>query len=229
MKILKLRQIILLQVLLLGFLTNAGAQLKEYTLTEKGDTINGLNKSGEKEGRWVIHTDEIRGEPGYEEEGVFKKGKKEGIWRRYNLNGDLIAVEQYLLGGKNGLQQYYTYLGDLIREEMWRAYNPDQPYDTIPVYGTGSNEIIDYKIVKAEQYSVKHGEWKYYEPGSGRLIRAEQYDRNRLVLPQSASAAPVATAGDDKPKKPAKTAEMLEWEKKNKGKKKVIRDGKTGM
>ena len=33
----------------------------------------------------------------------------------------------------------------------------------------------------------------------------------------------------DKPKKVEKTAEMLEWEKKNKGKKKVIRDGKTTL
>jgi hypothetical protein len=29
-------------------------------------------------------------------------------------------------------------------------------------------------------------------------------------------------------KKPEKTPEMLEWEKKNKGKKRVVRDGRTG-
>ena len=38
----------------------------------------------------------------------------------------------------------------------------------------------------------------------------------------------VAVIPTDKAKKPDKTAEMIEWEKKNKGKKKALRDGKTG-
>ena len=116
-------------------------------------------------------------EPGYEEEGIFKKDKKEGIWRIYNLTGDLIAVELYKLGGKDGIQQYYTYLGDLVREESWRGYNPDAPYDTIPIYGAGNNEILNYKIVKAEQYSVKHGEWKYYDPANGgRIVKVDRQE-----------------------------------------------------
>lgn len=209
------------------FLMNGEAQYKSYKISEKGDTINAIDKNGLKQGKWVIHIDEIRGEPGYEEEGIFKNDKKEGIWRQYNLTSDLIGVENYKLGGKDGIQQYYTYLGDLYREESWRGYNPDSPYDTIPIYGTGSNEIIDYKIVKAEQYSVKHGEWKYYEPGSGRLIKVEKYDRGLLEKPNA--TAPVAPTATATPKKVEKTPEMLEWEKKNKGKKKVLRDGRTGM
>jgi antitoxin component YwqK of YwqJK toxin-antitoxin module len=213
-------------IMLLLFISNGFAQYKEYKLNAKGDTINAITKDGQKKGKWVIHVDEIRGNPGYEEEGVFKKGVKDGFWRRYNLEGDLIAVEHFILGGKDGLQQYYTYLGDLEREESWKGYNPDAPYDTIAVYGTGSNEIVDYKIVKAEPYSVKDGEWRYYEPGSGRLIRTEQWARNNLIVP---GAAKKEVANTDKAKKPEKTAEMLEWEKKNKGKKKALRDGKTGM
>ena len=204
----------------------AVAQLKDYTISPKGDTINGLNKNGEKQGKWVIRTEEVRGEPGFEEEGEYNKGKKEGPWRVYNLNSDLIGMEFYKFGGKDGLQQYFTYLGDLIREEEWRGYNPDAPYDTIPVYGTGSNEIVNFKIVKAEQYSVKNGEWKYFEPGSGRLLKSEIYDHNRLVTPNS----PAVVLTEDKPKKKVeKTPEMLEWEKKNKGKKKVVRDGAVGL
>ena len=202
------------------------AQLKDYKLNAKGDTINAINQKGEKQGKWVVHTDEIRGEPGYEEEGMYKKGVKDGFWRRYSLQGDLIAVEHYILGGKDGLQQYFSYLGDLVREENWKGYNPDSPYDTIAVYGTGSGEIIDYKIVKAEPYSVKDGEWKYYEPGSGRIIKTEQWVRNNLVEPNAPKPAAIAS---DKPKKVEKTAQMTEWEKKNKGKKKALRDGRTGM
>ena len=178
-----------------------------------------------KQGKWVIHVEPLRGEPGYEEEGIFKNNNKEGIWRKYSLQGDIIAVELYKRGGKDGIQQYYTYLGDLIREESWRGYDPDAPYDTIAVYGEGNNEIIEYKIVKAEQYSVKHGEWKYYDAGSGRLVKVEKYERGHLETPndnKKTVAAPPA-----KKKEVEKTPEMLEWEKKNKGKKNVVRDGRT--
>jgi hypothetical protein len=208
------------------FLMNGAAQYKSYKLNDKRDTINAVDKNNLKQGKWVIHIDELRGEPGYEEEGLFKNDKKEGIWRMYNLTGDIIGVENYKLGGKDGIQQYYTYLGDLYREESWRGYDPEAPYDTIAVYGTGSNEIVDYKIVKAEQYSVRHGEWRYYEPGSGRLVKSEKYDRG--LLEKAGAKAVTAAAVEAKPKKVEKTPQMLEWEKKNRGKKKVVRDGRTG-
>jgi antitoxin component YwqK of YwqJK toxin-antitoxin module len=226
MRFLKIRQLFLLIVIQFLFLMNGAAQYKSYKLNDKRDTINAVDKNNLKQGKWVIHIDELRGEPGYEEEGLFKNDKKEGIWRMYNLTGDIIGVENYKLGGKDGIQQYYTYLGDLYREESWRGYDPEAPYDTVAVYGTGSNEIVDYKIVKAEQYSVRHGEWRYYEPGSGRLVKSEKYDRG--LLEKAGVKAVAATAVETKPKKVEKTPEMLEWEKKNKGKKKVIRDGRTG-
>ena len=209
------------------FSVNGMAQYKSFQLNAEGDTINAIDHNGLRQGKCVIHVDEIRGEPGYEEEGLFVKGKKEGTWRRYSLTGDIIAVEFYKLGGLHGIQQYYTFLGDLIREESWKGYDPDAPYDTIAVYGEGNNEIVDYKIVKAEQYSVKHGEWKYYEPGSGRLFKTEMYDRGFPLTP--ANPAKPAVVINDKPKKVEKTPEMLEWEKKNKGKKKVLRDGRTNL
>lgn len=211
-----------------GFVSNAQSKYKTFTLTSDGDTINAINQNGERQGKWVIKVDEVRGEPGYEEEGLYEKGKKEGIWRKYTPVGDIIAVEFYRYGGKDGVQQYYTFLGDLVREESWRSYNPDAPYDTIPVYGDGNGEIIDYKIVKAEQYSVKHGEWKYFEPGTGRIVKTETYNRGHLEKPGTTTAQVVAPV-TDKPKKVEKTAEMQQWDKKNKGKKKAWRDGRTGM
>jgi hypothetical protein len=226
MRVIKIRQLLLIIVIQFLFLLNGFAQHKSYKLTEKRDTINIIDKNGLKQGKWLIQVPELRGEPGYEEEGIFKNDKREGIWRQYNLTGDIIAVENYKLGGKDGVQQYYTYLGDLYREERWRGYNPDAPYDTIPVYGTGSNEIIEMKIVKAEQYSVKHGEWKYFDPATGRITKSEKYDRGFLEKP---NGSPATAAAKSPYKKPEKTPEMIEWEKKNKGKKKVLRDGKTGM
>ena len=212
--------------MLMAFSLLSVAQYKEYKISPKGDTINAITKDGQKIGKWVIEVPEIRGEPGYVEEGIYRKGVKDGYFRRYSSQGDLLAVEHYILGGKDGVQLYYNYVGDMEREENWKGYNPDAPYDTIAIYGTGSGESLDYKIVKAEAYSVKHGEWKYYEPGAGRLLRTEKWERNNLVTPDAPK--PVATT-TDKPKKIEKTAEMLEWEKKNSGKKKAMRDGRTGL
>jgi antitoxin component YwqK of YwqJK toxin-antitoxin module len=218
----KVRKMALL-LIAVQFSFSANAQYKTYKLSVNGDTLNAIDKNGLKEGKWVIHTDPLRGEPGYEEEGIFIKNKKEGFWRRYTLQGDLTAIESYRYGGKDGLSQYFTPLGELAREENWKAYNPDSPYDTIPIYGTGSNEILSYKIVKAEQYSVKNGNWTYYDPSTGRIMKLEKYDHNRLLQ------EPKTDAVAEEPKKVAKPAEVLEYEKKNSGKKKVkVRDGQTG-
>lgn len=220
--ILKIRKLLLVFIAI-QFCFSVQAQYKTYTLSVHGDTLNAVDNKGLKQGKWIIHVDPLRGEPGYEEEGVFVNGKREGMWRKYTLQSDLIDVENYRYGGKDGLSQYYTPFGELVREENWRAYNPDSPYDTIAIYGTGSNEIISYKIVKAEQYSVKDGNWTYYDPSTGRIIKSEKYDRNRLLN------APKTDIVTQEPKKVAKPAEVLEYEKKNSGKKKVkVRDGQTG-
>jgi hypothetical protein len=221
---LKIQQLAVIFIAAQLFSIKAFAQYKSFALTEDRDTVNAIDKKDRKQGKWIIHVDELRGEPGYEEEGIFKDGKKEGVWRRYNLNGDIIAIENYRYGGKDGKQQYFTMMGDLVREEGWRAYNPDAPYDTIPIYGTDNNQIISFKIVKAEQYSVKHGTWKFYDPSTGRIVRSETYDHG--FLPKQPDAPVAAT--DDKTKK-VKPAEVLQYEKKNAGKKKVkVRDGATG-
>jgi len=224
MQVLKIRQLFLLIIIQFLFLMNGSAQYKTWQINAERDTINAIDHNNMKQGKWVIHVEPLRGEPGYEEEGIFKNDKKEGIWRQYSLAGDIIAVEFYKMGGKDGIQQYYTYLGDLIREESWRGYNPDAPYDTIAVYGEGNNEIIDYKIEKAEQYSVRHGDWKYFDAGTGRLVKVETYERGHLQTP---GAPKTVAAPAEKKKEVEKTPEMLDWEKKNKGKKKVLRDGRT--
>lgn len=207
-------------------LTGLQAQYRSFELTEKGDTFNIIDKEGIRMGYWIIAHPDLRGEPGYEEEGEYKKGQKNGIWKIFSLQGDLIGVENYRFGGKDGLQRYFNPTGGLIREENWRAYNPDAPYDTIPIYGEGSNEVMNFKIVKAETYSTKDGEWKFYDPVTGNLIRTETWERNNLMNPQQSRYQSRRYERKDGVEK---TAEMLEWERKNAGKKKVYRDGATGF
>src|ERR1051325_7258394 len=84
----------------------ANAQWKSFKLNPKGDTLNRIDQKGLKQGPWVVHVDDLRGERGYEEEGYFDNDKKEGIWRRYSLEGDLIAMEHYRWGQKDGKNQY---------------------------------------------------------------------------------------------------------------------------
>ncbi|CAN5232963.1 hypothetical protein BH09BAC2_BH09BAC2_11390 [soil metagenome] len=206
--------------------TVAFAQYKSFEIASNRDTINIVDNKGLKQGKWVIKVPELRGEAAYVEAGYFKSGKKEGEWKKYNNTEDVLALENYRYGGKDGIQQYFTRFGNLIREESWKAYNPDSPYDTIPIYGTGSNEIIDMKIVKAEQYSVKHGEWKFYEASTNRLINTEHWDRGAPLKP--VLSTDVATTPTT-PKKIPKPQAVLDYEKKNAGKKKVkVRDGSTG-
>src|SRR5437773_732602 len=99
-----------LSLILLAFLffMNGIAQYKEFKLAPNGDTLNAIDKKGLKQGKWVITVGEVRGEPGYDEEGFYKDDKKTGIWRRYTSSGDILAVENYRFGGKDGTQQYFS-------------------------------------------------------------------------------------------------------------------------
>lgn len=209
----------------------AAAQYKTFKLSPKGDTLNAIDKKDFKEGKWVVTVAELRGEPGYEEEGYYKDDKKTGPWRKYNSTGDILAVENYKAGGKEGVQEYFSFLGDLLRHEEWKGYNPDAPFDTIAVYGQGNNEVASYKIVKAQQYSVPHGEWKYYAPGE-KFIKMETYDHGRLLKSPDDKTTAVATkTAEEKPEEKVKTKEILEYEKKysKKKRKAMERDGKTAL
>ena len=127
--ILKLRQLILIGIGLFFFLLSGKAQYKNYSLSANGDTLNIIDKNGLKQGRWVTTVGEIRGEPGYDEEGLYKDNEKTGPWRKYTNTGDILAIENYRLGGKDGRQEYFNFLGILQRQEEWKGYNPDFLFD----------------------------------------------------------------------------------------------------
>lgn len=201
------------------------AQLKSFIISIKGDTLNRVDNNNKKQGPWVIHVDALRGEPGYEEEGYFADDIKEGLWRKYNLVGDLIAIENYKWGEKDGKQQYYTKMGDLLREESWRATNPENPYDTVQVPDPAIPDKWETKIIKLEVATVAHGTWKFYDPNTGFIIKQENYFFGQKE--KNSGNTTTATASKKVAEKPKAVAE---WEKKNAGKKKVkVRDGRTGF
>jgi hypothetical protein len=197
------------------------AQWKDYTVGPKGDTLNCTDMQDKKQGKWVNHYDEMRGEPGYEEEGVYRNGRKEGTWRLYNLQGDISGVEYYKWGNKDGLCQYFGLNGTLLREEGWKALNPDKAYDTLTVEDIDHFNKYKTVIVKNDGVAIKDGTWKFYDPSTGMITRTEVYTLGK----KEASKASQTTA--DAGKVAAKPKEVLDFEKKT-GKKKVkVQNGST--
>jgi len=205
------------------------SQCKNYIIGIKGDTLNCVDQADLKQGKWVVRYDEVRGEPGYEEEGQYIDGKKEGIWRKYNLQGDLLAIESFKWNFKNGISQYFTPNGELIREESWRAVDPLNPYDTVEVADWDKDPlglVTKAVVVKLEGSTVKHGQWKFYEPQTGFLAKTETYVLGKL---EGGPKKDLTQEDPEKKKQVAKPKEVLDFEKKNSGKKKVrVRDGSTG-
>ncbi|TAD86875.1 MAG: hypothetical protein EAY75_07035 [Bacteroidetes bacterium] len=212
----------------------ARSQCVSFKLSDRGDTLNCVDKQGLKQGNWLIKVPELRGQPGHDEEGTFKDGRKEGIWRSYNVQGDVLSVESYKWGLLNGKSQYYSVLG-LEREESWWAIDPSKKYDTVDVPDLYEDGKYTKVVVKNEFYSMKHGKWTWYDPQNGFVQRTEDFFRDSAVNPlgmfgvkvrEKPQRADSILAG----KKPAKPNIVEAWEKKNAGKKKVVvRDGSAGF
>jgi hypothetical protein len=215
-----------LLVFLFTIIALAGySQPGSFIIGVKGDTLNKIDTKSMKQGKWVVRTDEVRGEPGYDEEGEFKNNRKEGTWRIYSLQGDLTGLEFYKWGNKDGVCQYFNGSGALVREESWRALNPDKLYDTLEIEDI--DHLNEYKtvIVKNEGVAIRHGQWKFYDPSTGMINKIQTYTMGKLEISKN-------DGGSDSTKLAAKTAvkpkEVQDYEKKNAGKKKIrVRDGAT--
>ena len=226
-------------ILFLFISASSAAQWKSYTISPRGDTLNRVDLKGKKQGPWSVHVESLRGERGYEEEGYFENDMKTGTWKKYSLEGVKIAEENYSWGKLNGRSQYFTYNGGLLREESWRAIDPANAYDTIPVYDLKDpTKEIDRVVVKNDGVALKHGRWVYYDPREGRIEQTEQYFMNKLQTDEGMVDEELRPIGisttkaksDTSAKKPlVKPQAILDYEKKNSGKKKIkARDGQTG-
>jgi hypothetical protein len=218
---------------------NSYGQWKSFMIGPKGDTLNRIDLKMKKQGPWVLHFDNVRGERGYEEEGYFENDKREGTWRKFSLQGDVLSIENYRWGNKNGKSQYFNNMGDLVREESWKAVNPDNPYDTVAIYDIKDpNKIVGTTVVKLEGFSLKHGTWRFYDPGTGSIVKTEKWFLDKPATGDSKNdddlrpidvSANDNTTSDSTTKKPtAKPQAVLDYEKKNSHKKKIkVREGRT--
>jgi antitoxin component YwqK of YwqJK toxin-antitoxin module len=201
------------------------SQAGSYIIGVKGDTLNKIDSKSMKQGKWVNKVEELRGEPGYEEEGEYLNNRKEGTWRIYSLDGDLIGLEFYKWGNKDGLCQYFNTSGALVREENWRALNPDKLYDTLIIEDI--DHLNEYKtvIVKNEGVAIRHGLWKFYNPSTGMIYKTETYTMGKLETHKTDALSDSTKTAS---KTLVKPKEVQDYEKKNAGKKQIkVRDGQT--
>ena len=215
----------LLFFLFISVSSQAHSQAGSFIIGVKGDTLNKTDAKNQKQGKWVNRVEELRGEPGYEEEGEYKNNRKEGPWRLYSLEGDLTGLEFYRWGNKDGVCQYFNTSGALVREESWRALNPDKLYDTLEIEDI--DHLNEYKtvVVKNEGVAIRHGSWKFYNPSTGMIYKTQLYTMGKLETPK---ADPIADSAKTASKTLVKPKEVQDFEKKNAGKKKVkYRDGQT--
>jgi hypothetical protein len=222
---------------------NSFGQWKDYIISVRGDTLNRVDMNGKKQGPWVIHVDELRGEQGYDEQGYFTDDKKDGKWVKFSLMGDKLAEENYRWGSLDGKSRYYTRTGGLIREESWRAIEPGRTFDTVDVIDVQDpTKVVDRVIVKVEGQTMKHGTWTYYDPEWGTILKTEDYWIDKLKTDDAVAGntnddlAPIdftgtkARSDSTRKKTLVKPQAILDYEKKNSGKKKIkVRDGSTGI
>jgi hypothetical protein len=220
-------------ILVLFFLISidASAQWKSFIIGVRGDTLNRVDMQGRKQGPWVIHVDELRGEQGYDEQGYFTDDRKDGVWVRFSLMGDKIAAETYRWGNLDGKAQYFTRTGGLVREETWRAVDPAKTMDTVPVFDVNDpNKVINHVVIKLEGQTYKHGTWTYYDPQAGTIVKTEEYFLDKLKTGDGGADDLKPLDPDAKAKTAVKPKAILDYEKKNSGKKKIkSRDGSTGF
>ncbi len=134
--------------------------------------LTGSIRTAKKQYEWINRVESVRGEPGYEEEGEYQNDRKEGEWRIFNLMGDLIGIEHYKWGNKDGTAQYFSIHGNLRMEQSWKALNPDKQYDTIQVEDVDKLESFHEVIVKNDGASLKHWRMeKIYDPETGALLK----------------------------------------------------------
>ncbi len=129
----------------------------------------------------------------------------------------------------------------MVREESWLAQNPDKPTETVEVYDVNDPKKVYLVEVKMEASSVAHGFWTIYEPVTGKVLRKENFILGKLddgsgtangIIkkdPNAPADTNNSTTKKEETKEKPKPKEILDYEKKNSGKKKIkVRTGQTG-
>ena len=138
---------------------------------------NSVDAKKRKQGPWVEQVEGVRGEPGYSWEGRYVNDRKEGVWKKYNANGDVIAEETFKHGALDGLCKYYYPDGKISAVGNMIAVDLEGQKDTVTVIDPVTSEENLVEVTR-KGHSVKHGEWRVYDE-DGSMMR-ETYERGEL-------------------------------------------------
>ena len=148
-------------------------------------TLNQYNKKGLKDGMWMTKMPERMGEEAYTEFGTYINGRKYGQWYRLDNLGDVVAIERFKNDVKDGEVKSFEQ-GRLVCIGNYLGLNPDQLYDTIYVMDPVTHYESPVRI-SSDRGALRHGNWRYYDPLTGRLIREEEWQVDELLTRQQFS------------------------------------------
>ena len=113
-------------IILLCFLVLAVKGQKQDKITYElylGDTVNCIDKSNQKQGRWVLLGKDKKGKDfrfykGNQivETGFYKNDKKTGVWKAYHSSGKIGNEIDYVNDIPNGIAKFYKENGKIISE-----------------------------------------------------------------------------------------------------------------
>ncbi|MBS0032249.1 toxin-antitoxin system YwqK family antitoxin [Chitinophaga sp. 22321] len=165
-----MREKFFLYALLLSLITSSSlAQVKN----------NQRDAQHRKQGYWVEEVGEVRGEPGYTWEGVYRNDRKEGVWKKTNTIGNLIAEENFKNNVLDGYCKYYFPNGKLNEEGAFISTEVEGQRDTILIIDPVTNAETPTEIVRKGN-SVRNGVWKLYDEETGKMVK-EYYKRGETV------------------------------------------------
>ena len=125
--------------------------LYEYDL--EGNIITqGEYIDGYQEGNWIVNYGD------YREEGKYSGGLKNGIWKQYYTNYEVLAFEgAYAVGTPEGKHTYYHQNGNRklqgkyeggVKDKIWTRYNPDGSVLVRIYYEDGKEVKLDGLTIK---------------------------------------------------------------------------------
>lgn len=147
---------------------------------EEKTPVNQFDLKGKKHGMWWTAVPPRKGEPGITEFGSYDHGVKIGVWYKMDEEGDLVAIENFRNDVLDGEVKYYE-RGLLYCVGHYRGLNPMQAMDTIVVLDPVTH-IESYRAVSTDQGSLRHGNWRYFNPETGSLVREEEYQVDELIV-----------------------------------------------
>ncbi len=110
--------------LLISFISTAQSQSSEMDTNGK-DTINKIDITGKKQGKWIVRGKDKPGTcyppEGKVEEGLYENNRKKGIWIEYFCNGNMKNKLTFVNGRPDGYAIMYHENGKISEEGNWKA------------------------------------------------------------------------------------------------------------